>query len=63
MLSKNVRIALNSKFAAEDAPWNCKTRSTYVAKQDNLSLASYHFLFMQHSVFVSLERNGCHREK
>jgi hypothetical protein len=40
------------------APWNCKTKSTCVTKQDNLSLASYHSLFRQHGAFVSLERNS-----
>jgi hypothetical protein len=31
-------------------------------QQDNLSLASYHFLFRQHATFASLERNGYFRE-
>ncbi len=44
MLKKNARIARSFRFAVADAPWNCKTKSTNVPRQDNLSLANYHSL-------------------
>jgi hypothetical protein len=43
------------------APKN-QFKGVHLPQQDNLSLASYHFLFRQHTTLVSLERNGYCRE-